>query len=66
MPIAKIQKWEIRPSTGSHFDVLDGLRGMAILLVVAYHTLYTNPADGLPARIAGYIIAAGYTMCGID
>lgn len=55
-----LKRWEIKASTGSHFDVLDGLRGMAILLVVAYHTLYTNPAHGMLARVAGYIIAAGW------
>lgn len=60
MSASTLKRWEIKASTGSHFDVLDGLRGMAILLVVAYHTLYTNPAHGLPARVAGYIIAAGW------
>lgn len=55
-----IKRWEIVPSTGSHFDVLDGLRGMAILLVVAFHTLYINPAHGVGARLAGYVIAAGW------
>ena len=55
-----LKRWEISASTGSHFDVLDGLRGVAILLVVAYHTLYTNPAHGLLARLAGYIITAGW------
>jgi hypothetical protein len=35
--------WEIKPTSGSHFDVLDGMRGIAILLMVASHTLYTNP-----------------------
>jgi peptidoglycan/LPS O-acetylase OafA/YrhL len=60
MSTPKLQQWEIKASTGSHFDVLDGLRGMAILLVVAYHALYTNPAQGVVARVAGYIIAAGW------
>ena len=60
MSASKLKRWEIIASTGSHFDVLDGLRGMAILLVVAFHTLYTNPADGLLARMAGYIIMAGW------
>jgi len=55
-----LKHWEIKTSTGSHFDVLDGLRGMAILLVVAFHTLYTNPAHGVGARTIGYIIAAGW------
>jgi peptidoglycan/LPS O-acetylase OafA/YrhL len=39
-----IKRWEIIPSTGSHFDVLDGLRGVAILLVVAYHSF--DAVDG--------------------
>ena len=30
-----IKQWEIVPSTGSHFEALDGLRGAAILLVAA-------------------------------
>ena len=45
-----LKRLEIAASTGSHFDVLDGLRGVAILLVVAHHTLYTNPEHGLLAR----------------
>jgi peptidoglycan/LPS O-acetylase OafA/YrhL len=60
MSAPKLKRWEIVPSTGSHFDVLDGLRGVAILLVVAYHTLYTNPAYGVLSRMAGYIISAGW------
>ena len=60
MSAPSLKRWEIKASTGSHFDVLDGLRGAAILLVVAYHTLYTNPAHGLGARFAGYIITAGW------
>jgi peptidoglycan/LPS O-acetylase OafA/YrhL len=55
-----LKKWEIKPSTNRHFDALDGLRGLAILLVVAYHTLYTNPAHGVLSRAAGYVIRAGW------
>ena len=55
-----LQRWEVSTSSGSHFQVLDGLRGVAILLVVSFHALYTNPAHGLFARLAGYIISAGW------
>jgi peptidoglycan/LPS O-acetylase OafA/YrhL len=55
-----LKRWEISASTGSHFDVLDGLRGVAILLVVSFHTLYTNPADGVLARLMGYVFTAGW------
>jgi peptidoglycan/LPS O-acetylase OafA/YrhL len=55
----KSNRWEIVASTGTHFDVLDGLRGVAILLVVAHHALHTNP-HGSTARLAGYLIEAGW------
>jgi peptidoglycan/LPS O-acetylase OafA/YrhL len=56
----KLKQWEIIPSSGSHFDILDGLRGVAILMVVAFHTLRVNPTQGLAARLASYFITAGW------
>ncbi len=55
-----LKRWEVSASTGSHFEVLDGLRGAAILLVVSYHALYTNPEHGVLARLAGYVFTAGW------
>ena len=61
MPAPKLNRWEIVPSTGSHFDALDGLRGVAILLVVAFHALYVNPADGLLVRMFNWgVILPGW------
>lgn len=55
-----LKRWEITASTGSHFDVLDGLRGVAILLVVMCHAFYSNPEGGFLARRASEFIEAGW------
>ena len=61
MSAPKLQRWEIAASTGSHFDALDGLRGVAILLVVAFHTLYVNPDHGLLVRLFNWgVIQSGW------
>ncbi|HSY18387.1 MAG TPA: acyltransferase [Candidatus Acidoferrales bacterium] len=39
-----LKSWETKASTGNHFDVFDGLRGVAILLVVISHTFFEDPA----------------------
>ena len=38
---------------------MDGLRGLAILLVVACHLVYVNPQAGAPIQFIGGVIAAG-------
>ena len=55
-----LQRWEIKASTGSHFDVLDGLRGVAILMVVVFHTFFTNPGSGFISEMIGYAIRGGW------
>ena len=55
-----MKAWEVKPSTGNHFDVLDGMRGIAILMVVFFHTLFTNPDAGRASRAVGYLISTGW------
>lgn len=45
-----LKKWETKSSTGKHFDVLDGVRGLAILMVVIYHTTYFNASNGVAIK----------------
>jgi peptidoglycan/LPS O-acetylase OafA/YrhL len=60
MSSEKIKAWEVKPSTGNHFDVLDGMRGMAILMVVLFHSLFTNPDAGRTSRYIGYLVKTGW------
>ena len=56
----KLKHWGINSSTGRHFAVLDGLRGMAILMVVVFHTFYTNPKNNFAGEMVGHVIRGGW------
>lgn len=60
MSAENIKSWEIKPSSGNHFDALDGMRGVAILMVVCFHTLFTNPDAGTSSRVIGFLISTGW------
>ena len=49
----------IKPSSGQHWDLLDGLRGLAILMVVACHGFYANPDGPKALKLVGDFIGAG-------
>lgn len=52
-----------RPESG-HLPALDGLRGLAILLVLAYHFTLSMSGQGLPARLLFKLTSAGWS--GVD
>jgi peptidoglycan/LPS O-acetylase OafA/YrhL len=41
-----LESWHVDPSANREYDFIDGLRGLAILMVVACHHLYVNPKSG--------------------
>lgn len=54
-----INDWLVVHSHKKEYDVIDGLRGISIILVVACHVVYHNPQSGFITRIIGDTIAAG-------
>jgi peptidoglycan/LPS O-acetylase OafA/YrhL len=55
-----IKNWEASTSTGKHFAVLDGMRGIAILMVVFTHTFYINPKSGPFFHYFAGLVASGW------
>lgn len=55
-----LRDWIPRSSTGRHFDCLDGLRGLAIVMVVLYHSIYYNPQGSQTLQIMGWTAGAGW------
>jgi peptidoglycan/LPS O-acetylase OafA/YrhL len=54
-----LEPWHVNPSGSKTYDFIDGLRGIAILLVVGCHLIYYNPNAGRSTRFIGEIFAAG-------
>ena len=53
-----IEGWHVSPSQNKDYEFIDGLRGIAILMVLACHLLYTNPSGGDLTRFIGGVLAA--------
>jgi len=47
--------------SGKHLPVLDGVRGLAVLIVVAYHTGGGAQSSNLALRVIGNILKAGWS-----
>jgi peptidoglycan/LPS O-acetylase OafA/YrhL len=54
-----LDAWHVNPSANKDYALLDGLRGIAILLVVACHLLYVNPRFNPIVVFVGGVFAAG-------
>ncbi len=55
-----LDSWHVNPTLNKDYDAVDGLRGLAILMVLACHFLYFNPAASETVRFIGGIFGAGY------
>ncbi len=51
-----LDAWHVDPSANREYDFIDGLRGMAILMVLSCHYLYVNPKSGPAIHFLGSIL----------
>ena len=53
-----LDAWHVNPSTNKDYDLIDGLRGIAILDVVICHLIYINPNAGRTIHFLGGLFSA--------
>jgi peptidoglycan/LPS O-acetylase OafA/YrhL len=54
-----LDAWHVSPSVNRDYDFIDGMRGIAILMVVVGHHFYVNPNSRGATRFLGAIIGTG-------
>ena len=54
-----LDAWHVSPSVNRDYDFIDGLRGVAILMVVVGHGVYINPKSGAFIHDVGAIFGVG-------
>jgi peptidoglycan/LPS O-acetylase OafA/YrhL len=54
-----LESWHVAPSSNRDYHFLDGLRGIAILMVIGCHFVYVNPQAGSLVRFVGSLFSAG-------
>ena len=59
---------QAEPNSLRHLPALDGLRGLAVLLVVIYHATYLSPAEIVESGVAGRVwsVVRSGLWCGVD
>jgi peptidoglycan/LPS O-acetylase OafA/YrhL len=55
-----LDRWHVNPTSNREYDFIDGLRGIAILMVLVCHHVYINPKAGTLT----YFFGALATACG--
>jgi peptidoglycan/LPS O-acetylase OafA/YrhL len=64
VPLASRHQSELAPASSRHLLALDGVRGLAILLVLIYHFTLGMSGSGLASRLCLKLTATGW--CGVD
>jgi peptidoglycan/LPS O-acetylase OafA/YrhL len=54
-----LDAWHVNPSVNRDYDFIDGLRGVAILMVLCCHLVYINPKSGPLTHFFGALFEAG-------
>jgi peptidoglycan/LPS O-acetylase OafA/YrhL len=54
-----LDAWHVNPSANRDYDFIDGLRGVAILMVVICHHFYVNPKSGPATLFVGALLESG-------
>jgi peptidoglycan/LPS O-acetylase OafA/YrhL len=54
-----VDAWHVNPSVNRDYDFIDGLRGVAILMVLACHHFYVNPKSGPAIQFIGGMLSGG-------
>ena len=60
-----LDAWHVDPSVNREYDFIDGLRGLAILMVIACHHVYFNPKSGPAIQFLGHFfgtLGSGVTL----